>query len=219
VTFLFVDLRGRGESCQCADQQQQQVSSLTDDQQQDRQNKFARDSEIQLYNSSIYFVQSPSDVNNGSGEQRVFTYYWRVRDMANKLKSWEARRSVRSPNFYVSSGSYKMYMRMFPRQNGGKNVYLHVGLTKGEHDAALTWPFRHKMRISVLDQRPDNVQDINSRVWDPSLLCSEFNWKRPTANQDNHECVGLGFPQEVLTTRDYVVRNTLVVKFTLFLDL
>ncbi|XP_059474634.1 TNF receptor-associated factor 6-like isoform X2 [Neocloeon triangulifer] len=203
----------------CDGGHQQLLSQLTDD--QDPNNRADRESEIQLYNSSIYYLPVPSDLSNETSKQqlRVFTYYWRVKDMQNKLKNWEPRRSVRSPSFYISAGSYKMYLRMFPRQNNGKNVYLHVGLTKGDHDTVLRWPFRLKMRVSVLDQRIEHVQDINSRVWDPSVLCSEFNWKRPTANADNHECVGLGFPHEVLASRDYVVRNTIIIKFTVYLDL
>ncbi|XP_059474633.1 TNF receptor-associated factor 6-like isoform X1 [Neocloeon triangulifer] len=221
VRKVRYDLRNSAQNgCpSCDGGHQQLLSQLTDD--QDPNNRADRESEIQLYNSSIYYLPVPSDLSNETSKQqlRVFTYYWRVKDMQNKLKNWEPRRSVRSPSFYISAGSYKMYLRMFPRQNNGKNVYLHVGLTKGDHDTVLRWPFRLKMRVSVLDQRIEHVQDINSRVWDPSVLCSEFNWKRPTANADNHECVGLGFPHEVLASRDYVVRNTIIIKFTVYLDL
>jgi hypothetical protein len=186
-----------------------------------------RDSEIQLYNSSIHFINTPPDMLNATladsssasspqPEQRVFTYYWRVRDMATKLSRWEPRRSIRSPSFYISPSGYKMYIRLYPRQNG-KNIYLHVGLTKGEYDALLDWPFRLKHRISVLDQREDNIQDIHSRIWNPTVLCSGYNWKRPTVG-DNYECVGLGFPQEVLKSRDYILDNTIVIKLTVYLD-
>jgi hypothetical protein len=177
-----------------------------------------REPEISLYNSSIHFVPTPRDISNSTEQQRIFTYYWRVRDMSNKLNNWEPRRSIRSPSFYISPGSYKMYIRLYPRQNG-KNVYIHVGLTKGDYDNQIKWPFILKHRITVLDQRMDNIQDIHSRVWDPTVLCSGFNWKKPNINNDNHECVGLGFPQDVARSRDYIAYNTLVVKLTVYLDL
>ncbi|CAB3366311.1 Hypothetical predicted protein [Cloeon dipterum] len=197
------------------------LSGVTNNDELKRSASETRESEVQLYNSSIYMSPTPTDLKNKTSEQqvRIFTYFWRIRDMSNKLRNWEPRRSIRSPSFFIAPSSYKMYMRMFPRHNNGKNVYLHVGLTKGEFDNTLSWPFKLKMRLSVLDQRTVSEQDINSRVWDPTLLCSEFNWRRPTGNGDNHECVGLGFPQEVLTTRDYLTKNAMIVKLTVYLDL
>lgn len=52
---------------------------------------------------------------------------------------------------YALVPRYRMYLRMYPRQSG-ENVYFHVGMTRGEHDASLPWPFRLKHRLAVLDQ-------------------------------------------------------------------
>ncbi|KAF4531425.1 hypothetical protein B566_EDAN004193 [Ephemera danica] len=208
---------GTGTPCACDPQLQSHPPHSEDP--MEMKNAQHRDSEIQLFNSSIHFISTPPDLANVSSEpeQRVFTYYWRIRDMYTKLQRWESRRSIRSPSFYISPSSYKLYIRLYPRQNS-KNVYLHVGLTRGEYDAMLDWPFKLKHRITVLDQREESVQDIFSRIWDPTVLCSGFNWKRPLAG-DNHECVGLGFPHEVLKSRNYILGNTMVVKLTVYLDL
>ncbi|XP_046457190.1 uncharacterized protein LOC124204189 [Daphnia pulex] len=165
-----------------------------------------RQEEIDRYNSSIHI----------EGGKRVFSYFWKVGDMEYKLKSWGPRRSLRSPSFYIFEYGYMMYIRLFPRQNG-QNVYAHVGLTKGDYDEALEWPFILKHRISILDQVSSPFQDISSRVWDPKILCSGWNWKRP-ATGDNHECVGLGFPTEDLRAQHFLRDDNLLIKLTVYLD-
>ncbi|XP_045029151.1 uncharacterized protein LOC116922116 isoform X1 [Daphnia magna] len=165
-----------------------------------------RQDEIDRFNSSIH-------VESG---KRVFSYFWKVTDMEYKLKSWGPRRSLRSPSFYIFEYGYMMYMRLFPRQNG-QNVYTHVGLTKGDYDEALEWPFILKHRVSILDQASPPFQDIVSRVWDPKILCSGWNWKRPVTG-DNHECVGLGFPTEDLRGQSFLREDSVLIKLTVFLD-
>lgn len=75
------------------------------------------------------------------------------------------------------------------------------------------------MRVAILDQTHDTrmFEDVSSRVWDPSQLCSEFNWQQPKKG-DNVECVGLGLPIDLLRQRDYVAFDSLVVKLTVYLD-
>lgn len=201
----------------------------------------ARDEELQRFNNTVhteYAPQAHPDHESGLGNslagcghgQRVFTYYWRVRNMDYKMTGWNHRRSLRSPSFYVWPGGYRMYLRIYPRQSG-ENVYVHVGLTRGEHDGALPWPFRLKHRLAVLDQvgsmassgpgsgRGSGPVDLVSRLWDPSQLCSGYNWQRPAAHTpDNYECVGLGFPQSVLRSRSYLRQDTALVKLTVCLN-
>ncbi|XP_066971395.1 TNF receptor-associated factor 3 isoform X2 [Macrobrachium rosenbergii] len=161
-------------------------------------------SEIYRYNSTIHQEEG----------HRVFTYYWRVNDINYKMTNWGWRRSLRSESFYIFQNGYRMYMRIFPNQ-GGENVYIHVGLTTGEYDSDLEWPFKLKHRIKVIDHGYP-TEDLTSRVWDPTQLCSGWNWRRPEAG-DNYECVGLGFEQKDLRTRNYIHDDSIVVKLTVFL--
>lgn len=128
------------------------------------------------------------------------------------------RRSLRSQSFYIYHGGYRLYLRSYPRQNE-VNFSIHVGLTKGDFDQVLKWPFPHKMRVAILDQTQDtrSFEDLSSRIWDPSQLCSEFNWQQPKKG-DNVECVGLGLPIDVLRQRDYISFDNLVIKLTVYLD-
>ena len=139
--------------------------------------------------------------------------------MEYKLTGWSNRRSLRSPSFYISPGGYRMYIRIYPRQNED-NFYVHVGVTLGDYDDKLPWPFKLKHRVNILDQMSSEVgaqEDISSRVWDPTLLCSEFNWQKPTTG-DNYECVGLGFPHSVIRSRNYIRDDTIIIKLTVYLD-
>jgi hypothetical protein len=153
-----------------------------------------------------------------SARSRVFTYYWRIQGMEYKLTGWNHRRSLRSPSFYISPGGYHMYIRIYPRQNE-ENVYIHVGVTQGDFDDNLPWPFKLKHRVNILDQvsSEDGQEDISSRVWDPAVLCSAFNWQKPTSG-DNYECVGLGFAHSVIRSRQYIRNDAIIIKLTVYLD-
>ncbi|XP_071514813.1 TNF receptor-associated factor 6 [Panulirus ornatus] len=163
-----------------------------------------RQTEIFRYNSTMHQEDGV----------RVFTYYWQVNDITYKMNNWGWRRSLRSESFYIFQGGYRMYMRIYPNQRG-ENVYIHVGLTQGDYDDNLDWPFRQKHRINILDHGFP-AEDLTSRVWDPTQLCSGWHWRRPSSG-DNYECVGLGFSKETLHSRRYINNDAIVVKLTVIL--
>ena len=138
--------------------------------------------------------------------------------MEYKLTGWNHRQSLRSPSFYISPGGYRMYIRIYPRQNE-ENVYIHVGVTQGDFDDSLPWPFKLKHRVNILDQASpeDGQEDISSRVWDPTVLCSGFNWQKPTSG-DNYECVGLGFAHSVIRSRHYIRDDSIIIKLGVYLE-
>ena len=109
-------------------------------------------------------------------------------------------------------------MRVFPRKNED-NFFVRVGITKGEFDESLKWPFPLKHKIHILDQTKEGrlFEDIASRTWDPNLLCSDFNWQKPVKG-DNHECTEVAFPHDVLRQREYIRKDTLVLKLTVYLE-
>ncbi|GLH05414.1 Uncharacterized protein GBIM_11017, partial [Gryllus bimaculatus] len=130
-----------------------------------------------------------STISTLADGRRVFTYFWR--------------------------GGYRMYLRLFPRR-AGVNVYVHAGLTPGAFDHLLSWPFALKLRMSVLEQAAGASEDVASRVWDAAELCSGFNWQRPLQG-DSYECVGLGLPHNLLRSRRYVWRDSVLIKLSVFL--
>lgn len=207
-----------GETSLTTDGQEEDAGiTLEDEESSNEISESPRDIEVNRYNSTIHLEPVPGQPYN-SARSRVFTYYWRVQGMEHKLTGWNHRRSLRSPSFYISPGGYRMYIRIYPRQNE-ENVYIHVGVTQGDFDNSLSWPFKLKHRINILDQvsSEDGQEDISSRVWDPTVLCSGFNWQKPTSG-DNYECVGLGFAHSVICTRHYIHDDSIIIKLSVYLD-
>ncbi|XP_075223922.1 uncharacterized protein LOC142325776 [Lycorma delicatula] len=164
-----------------------------------------REVEIKQYNGTVY--------QEGNGKQ-IYTYFWKLQNIKTKLLS---RKSIRSSNIYITPGGYCMYIRLLTTQNAD-TVYIQVGLTQGKYDETLLWPFRLKHKLSVLDQVSVNYIDIHSRIWDPTVLCSELHWQKPSSKSDNFECLGLGISEDVLQTRSYITFDTIIIKLTVYLE-
>lgn len=113
----------------------------------------ARFDEITRYNSTV-------SIENG---RRVFSYYWIIPGMSYKLSSWSLRRALQSSSFYIYPRGYRMYLKVIPRYTS-QTMYVHTGLTKGDYDDWLSWPFENKLRISVLSTEDGTgASDLKSR--------------------------------------------------------
>ncbi|XP_039283079.1 uncharacterized protein LOC111047201 isoform X2 [Nilaparvata lugens] len=183
------------------------VRSQVDDKQDNEPTKpkeqSPREREVRRYNGTVH--KEPGS--------KVFTFYWRLTDAQHKLQSAEP---TRSRSFYVTPGGYCLYMKLMPKQNGD-TVYIHVGVTKGKFDEALLWPFRLKLRLHVLNQETgDRRNDLVSKMWDPSTLCTQVHWQKPRT-ADNHECLGLGVPSAVLDKNAFIFQNVMIIKLSVYL--
>lgn len=162
--------------------------------------------EIQTFNSTTHVEK------NGI---TMFTYYWKLQGVKNILKN-ERTRSIRSQSFYVYSNGYRMYLKFLPKFNS-ELFNVQTGITKGDFDNQLVWPFSLKYRISVLDQDPvDRVEDIVSKIWSPEYICKKTFWMKPI--NDNHGCIALSFTEEVLLSKNYVKNDSTVIKLTVYLN-
>ena len=70
-----------------------------------------------------------------------------------------------SPGFYVSTGSYKMALKIsgYESRQGGfffcsseHNISCKLALLPGEYDDILEWPFQGEVTVELLNQREDN---------------------------------------------------------------
>ena len=96
---------------------------------------------------------------------RNYPFIWRIKDFktifdVSKLQYDKTRKlnesnSICSPLFYTGSKGYLMYLRIYPfgcDSGTGKSMSICLALSPGEYDGLLEWPFRHQIRISLLDQ-------------------------------------------------------------------
>ena len=83
------------------------------------------------------------------GHKKVYTYYWRVTNVDEKLFLWETGRSERSPIFYIGDSRYAMVLRITPRSFYNDRIFISGGLTKGEYDDKVVWPFLLQTQIEV----------------------------------------------------------------------
>ncbi|KAI4497243.1 hypothetical protein M0802_007727 [Mischocyttarus mexicanus] len=181
-----------------------------------------RQYEINEFNNTITTNESSS----------VFTYYWEVKEFNEKLTKWDRTRFERSLTFYLGQPGYAMYLKIVPKYFPDGTVFISVGLTRGIYDSLVKWPFFYKIQLSILDQSLGEWQeDRPSRIWDPSALCTEYFWKRPTpiGEPDNPECVGLSIPRNIILSKlpllfpmtknqyRYIWNDSILIKLLIYL--
>ena len=79
-------------------------------------------------------------------------FLWRIPNVTQRRSDAKAKRisSIYSPPFYTSRFGYKLCVRAYLNGDGvGNETHLSM---RGEYDALLPWPFRHKVSLVLLDQ-------------------------------------------------------------------
>ena len=91
---------------------------------------------------------------------------WKISGITEMLKPPEpyGKTELQSESFYSSINGYKMKVSFYPRgtkskRNGYSSVFLVI--MKGEYDEALSWPFRHKVVFTLIDQKRDPEKRSN----------------------------------------------------------
>ena len=141
------------------------------------------------------------------------TLFWKITNWSIKhqrAKSNRNQASLESPPFYTSKSGYKMRMRLFPngdREGRGTHVSVYFQMMKGEFDAILTWPFKKKITIIILDQSNGEPYFDSFR---PNPLSNSF--QRP--EQECNSAVGMPMyiPQDDLKKYAYLRDDTMFLK-------
>ena len=95
--------------------------------------------------------------------------------------------SITSDRFYMAE--YRFFIKVYPNGDGvGRNTHLSVffGLTKGDNDEQLQWPFRGVIKMSLLNEEEE------------VLICDKMTTYYNTAcfNKPGDEAnVATGFPK------------------------
>ena len=148
------------------------------------------------------------------------TFIWKIErfsEVLRRAKAWE-NPSMDSSPFYTDrtdSYGYKLKVRVAPNGDGTyENTHLSVYIVvmKGEYDAMLPWPFKRKVRFTLIDQQEDLVERQNiTQHFTPGNHPESF--ARPKSEDSNQ---GFGFAQfvshEALHSRRYIVDDTLFLQ-------
>uniref|UniRef100_A0A0E9WF73 MATH domain-containing protein n=1 Tax=Anguilla anguilla TaxID=7936 RepID=A0A0E9WF73_ANGAN len=142
------------------------------------------------------------------------TFLWRVSDLSRKMNEAASghRNNLYSPAFYTAQYGFKACMRLYLNGDGvgkGTHISLFFVVMKGEYDALLSWPFKHKVTFFLLDQ---NQKEHVIDAFKPDLSSSSFH--RPVSDMNVASGRPLFFPLAKLRSprHAYVKDDALFIK-------
>ena len=146
-------------------------------------------------------------------------FIWKIdgfNEILRQAKAGETQ-TIISDSFYTEnrteSYGYKLKVEMHPNgYKSGKNTHLSVFIVvmKGEYDAILPWPFKKKVKFTLIDQQedPDKRENLTGEL----TAFNQPHFLRPVG-KDN---LGWGYTQFIshnkLNSRRYIVDNTLFLQ-------
>ena len=122
------------------------------------------------------------------------------------------RVSLYSSVFYLGRHGYKLRVRIYLNGDGlgkGTHVSLFFVVCKGRYDALLSWPFKQKVTMMILDQ--DNIEHVVDS-FRPDPQSSSF--QKPKNEMNVASGCPLFMSLANLDTRSYVRDDTMFVKVT-----
>ncbi|NXA03224.1 TRAF2 factor, partial [Sapayoa aenigma] len=140
-------------------------------------------------------------------------FLWKITDVGRKLQDSVTGRTVGlySPAFYTAKYGYKVCLRVYLNGDGtgkGTHMSLFFVVMKGDYDALLPWPFRHKVTFMLLDQ---NNREHVIDAFRPDLTSASF--QRPVNDMN----VASGCPMFLPLAKLQSPRHAYVKEDTLFL--
>ncbi|KFQ78859.1 TNF receptor-associated factor 2, partial [Phaethon lepturus] len=141
-------------------------------------------------------------------------FLWKITDVGRKLQDSLTGRTVSlySPAFYTAKYGYKVCLRVYLNGDGtgkGTHVSLFFVVMKGDYDALLPWPFRHKVTFMLLDQ---NNREHIIDAFRPDLTSASF--QRPVNDMNVASGCPMFLPLSKLQSPKYayVKEDTLFLK-------
>ncbi|XP_014113443.1 PREDICTED: TNF receptor-associated factor 1 isoform X1 [Pseudopodoces humilis] len=140
-------------------------------------------------------------------------FLWKITDVGRKLQDSVTGRTVSfySPAFYTAKYGYKVCLRVYLNGDGtgtGTHMSLFFVIMKGDYDALLPWPFRHKVTFMLLDQ---NNREHVIDAFRPDLTSASF--QRPVNDMN----VASGCPMFLPLSKLQSPKHAYVKEDTLFL--
>ncbi|NWW88330.1 TRAF2 factor, partial [Rhynochetos jubatus] len=141
-------------------------------------------------------------------------FLWKITDVCRKLQDSVTGRTISlySPAFYTAKYGYKVCLRVYLNGDGtgkGTHMSLFFVVMKGDYDALLPWPFRHKVTFMLLDQ---NNREHIIDAFRPDLTSASF--QRPVNDMNVASGCPMFLPLSKLQSPKYayVKEDTLFLK-------
>ncbi len=150
-------------------------------------------------------------------ETRMFI--WKISNFSEILRQAKTgeKNVLESAPFYTArteSYGYKLKAKIYSYGCGsGKNTHLSVFIyvMKGEYDAILPWPFKKKVKFTLIDQQEEPIKREN--VTQQFIPDNRECFARPKQEENS---TGAGFPKfishEKLHSRRFLVGDTLFLQ-------
>ncbi|XP_022808456.1 TNF receptor-associated factor 4-like [Stylophora pistillata] len=145
-----------------------------------------------------------------------FKYVWKVSGFSDKMRQAKAgeQRKLESDPFYTEDYGNRLKLRIYPygrKSARSSHLSVFIVVLKGEYDAILPWPFKRKMRFTLIDQQedPEKQKNVSKVIFSSHIE----NYGRP----EKEENLGRGFrnflSHEELYSRGYVQNDMLFLQF------
>ena len=138
---------------------------------------------------------------------------WKIPDIRRRYRDAVDRRTISlySPPFYTSPHGYRMCIRTYLNGDGiGKGTHLSLFLVVmcSEQDNLLPWPFKQRVRFTLVNQKNESASITEAFV--PDTESPSF--KKPESEMN----VASGFPkfarQSVLQDEEFTLGNMIFIK-------
>ena len=142
------------------------------------------------------------------------TFIWKITSFAIKLRQAKnkVKEYVESDPFYMYG--YKLKLRLYPNGfNIGENTHLsiYIVVIKGQYDAMLPWPFKTRVKFTLIDQQKDlNKRENVFLSFTPGNIPESF--ARPTQEENRGDGYPMFITAEKLRSRRYLVDDTLFLQ-------
>ena len=150
------------------------------------------------------------------------TFIWKINpfsEILRQAKAGEKAKIVSAP-FYTDrteSYGYKLKVWIYPNGTGtGLNTHLsvYIAIIKGEYDAILPWPFKKKVKFTVIDQQEDS--DAERENVTRQLIPGNHPVSFASRPKQEESSSGRGYADfishEQLHSRRYIVDDTLFLQ-------
>ncbi len=144
------------------------------------------------------------------------TLVWKITEVEKRTEEAKTGKtlSLYSPPFFTSQHGYRMCLRLYLNGDGqgkGSHISLFIVMMKSDYDDLLSWPFKHKVTLSLLNQSdPNNSKAHQAKAFRPTDTSSSFHKPRGPFNTAS------GFPKfvsvDTLRDRNYVRDDSLFIK-------